>query len=279
MPPQRGSVVREFMLWVFDVPFGEPYVSATVDIRWENAAAWLERQNRRGRGRVTTHHLFTAAVGRLFREMPALNARIFGKTIYPLPTVDVVMPVHLDGAELDRELAMIIVRDVDQLDPRGVAAALGPRVENERKGRSTDPMVELLVNAGQKSPVSLRFALRSLAAAAHNPRAARLINQQFPVSTLITNVGAALGGTPAVRFRAAAFSPPSKLIHLGSIFGLGPLERAPVVDGDRVVPGLVLPLAFIFDHRLADGVLGGRMLARLGAILQDPDSVWPEVSG
>ncbi len=276
MQPHRGSVVREFMLWLFDVPFGEPYISATVDIRWENALAWLERENRGGAPRITSHHLFTAAVGRLFKEMPALNARIFGQTIYPLPSVDVVMPVHLDGGDVDRELSMVIVRDVDTLDPRGVAAAIAPKVKSERAGTPADPIVDLLLNAGKRSPAALRMALRGIALAAHDPRGAALLNKQFPVSTLITNVGAALASTPGVRFRSVAFSPPSKLIHIGSVFGLGPIERTPVVDGDRVVPGTVLPVAFIFDHRLADGVLGGRLLARLAGILQDPDAVWRE---
>ena len=264
------------MLWLFDVPFGEPYVSATVDIRWENALAWLERQNAHGTPRITSHHLFTAAVGRLFKEMPALNARIIGQTIYPLPSVDVVMPVHIDGGAIDRELSMVIVRRVDGLDPRGVARAIAPKVEKERAGTSADPIVDLLLNAGTRSPTALRMALRAIALAAHDPRGVALLNKQFPVSTLITNVGAALGATPGARFRSVSFSPPSKLVHIGSVFGLGPIERSPVVEGDRVVPGTVLPVAFIFDHRLADGVLGGRMLARLAGILQDPDAVWKE---
>jgi len=275
MAKERVSVVREFMLWLFDVPFGEPYISATVDIRWENALAWLERKNQEGGVRITSHHLFCAAVGRLFTEFPAINARVFGRSIVRLSSVDVVMPIHLDQAD-DRELSMMFVRGVERLDPRGVAEAVGPKVARERSGRPSDPVVELLINAGKQSPVALRFALRTVAMAAHDPRTAALLARQFPISTLITNVGAALGRTPGARFRAVSFSPPSKLVHLGCLFGLGPIERAPVVEGDRVVVGTVLPLVFIFDHRLADGVLAGRVLARLAEILQDPDEVWKE---
>jgi pyruvate dehydrogenase E2 component (dihydrolipoamide acetyltransferase) len=98
------------------------------------------------------------------------------------------------------------------------------------------------------------------------------------VSTVVSNVGATIGAAEniGVRFRAAAFSPPSKLIHLGSVFGIGPVERVPVVVGDRVEVGSALPVLFVFDHRLVDGVMGSRILARLGEILADPAAVWGE---
>ena len=57
----------------------------------------MDAQNARGGARVTTQHVFTSAVGRLFREFPMLNARIFHNQIHLLPTVDVVMPSHSPG--------------------------------------------------------------------------------------------------------------------------------------------------------------------------------------
>ena len=62
--PPQPTVVRSFMLWLFDVPHGEPYVMTTVDFRWERALSWIEEQNAREGARITTQHVFTAAVGR-----------------------------------------------------------------------------------------------------------------------------------------------------------------------------------------------------------------------
>lgn len=285
LTPRPSTVVRDFMLWLFDVPHGEPYISATVDITWEPALAYLERVNRDpgpdappggGGPRVTTHHLFVAAVGRLFTEFPEINARVFGRTIYGLPSVDVVMPVNLLGSELGRELSMVIVKGVEKLSPREVARATRPQVDAERNGTGANAVVKTLLGAGAKSPSALRIALRTVAMLAHDPRATQVLAREFPVSTLVTNVGAALGKADGVRFRAVALSPPSKLVHLGSLFGLGPLDRVPVAVGDEVKVATVLPVAFVFDHRLVDGVMAGRILARLGAILQDPAAIWPE---
>ena len=251
----------------------------TVDVRWERALAWIAAQNAREGARITTQHVFTAAVGKLFVEYPMINARIFHNRIHPLPTVDVVMPVNLLGTGVDRELSMIVLRDVDKLNPRQIAENLRPQVAQEREGKSENSFVRTMLKLGKRSPRVLRFALSQVAAVAHNPAGAALLARTLPLSTLITNVGAALGDAPGLRFRAVAFSPPSKLIHIGSVFGLAPLERAAVVESDphgveQIVIGTVLPVGFMFDHRLIDGVMAGRILTRLNAMLQDPEATW-----
>lgn len=273
---RKSNVVRDFMLWLFDVPYGEPYISATVDVTWEAASAWIEAANRAGGAKVTTHCFFTAAVGRLYQDFPAINGRVHQNRIYDLDSVDIAMPVNLLDTGVDRELSMVIVRNVEKLDPRGVAEAMEPDVKAERSGKSRHPVVRGIIEAGSKSPRALRVALSSLSRLLHDPRTAPLVYKQFPMSTLITNVGAALGGTDrrGIRFRAVAFSPPEKLVHVGSIWGLGPVERAPIVDGDQIRIAPVLPVVFIFDHRLVDGVMAGRILARLGEILNHPDEIW-----
>lgn len=283
--PHDSNVVRDFMLWLFDVPHGEPYVSVSLDITWENAARYLDTLNAAAPGaapssagndvRVGPHHLFTAAIGRVYKEFPSINARIHGRKIYRLDAVDVVMPVNLLGSEADRELSMVIVRGVDKLDPRGVAAALRPQIVSERKGRPANAAVRTLTDFGSRSTTALSFTLRSLATLAHDPRTAPLLTRAFPVSTLITNVGAAMGTLNGARFRAVAFSPPTKLVHIGSVIGLGPIDRQPIVDGDTIRIAPVLPIGFIFDHRLVDGVLASRILGRLADILQDPAAHWP----
>ncbi len=277
--PAASSVVRSFMLWIFDVPHGEPYVMTTVDVRWERVLAWIAVQNARDGARITTQHVFTAAVGKLFREYPLINARIFHNRIHHLPTVDVVMPVNLLGTGVDRELSMVVLRDVDTLNPRQVAENLRPQVAQEREGKSDNGLVRTILQLGKRSPRVLRFALSQVATIAHNPAGAAVLARTFPLSTLITNVGAALGDAPGLRFRSVAFSPPSKLIHIGSIFGLAPLERAAVVErdphgGEQIVIGTVLPVGFMFDHRLVDGVMAGRILTRLNEMLQDPEGTW-----
>ena len=47
-------------------------------------------------------------------------------------------------------------------------------------------------------------------------------------------------------------------------------------EHERIVIGTVLPVGFMFDHRLVDGVMGGRILTRLNELVQDPVATWGE---
>ena len=68
--------------------------------------------------------------------------------------------------------------------------------------------------------------------------------------------------------------PPTRLIPLGSVFGISAIQdEVFVVDGaPKVSPGL--PVLFIFDHRLFDGVMCSRIVRRLVELLQDPASAF-----
>ena len=55
-----------------------------------------------------------------------------------------------------------------------------------------------------------------------------------------------------------------------AILCLGAFRRRPWVVGDDVVPRWTTRLSLSFDHRLVDGELGSRVLARIGTVLTDP---------
>ncbi|BBG02403.1 MULTISPECIES: dihydrolipoamide acetyltransferase family protein [Pseudonocardia] len=55
-----------------------------------------------------------------------------------------------------------------------------------------------------------------------------------------------------------------------AILCLGAFRRRPWVVGDDVVPRWTTRLSLSFDHRLVDGELASRVLARIGAVLTDP---------
>jgi pyruvate dehydrogenase E2 component (dihydrolipoamide acetyltransferase) len=69
----------------------------------------------------------------------------------------------------------------------------------------------------------------------------------------ISNIGAVGGGfgTPIIPYGTTA------------ILSFGRVEEKPVVRHGRLEPGLVLPLSLSYDHRVIDGALGRRFLARV----------------
>jgi len=69
----------------------------------------------------------------------------------------------------------------------------------------------------------------------------------------ISNIGAVGGGfgTPIIPYGTTA------------ILSFGRVEERPVVRQGRLEPGLMLPLSLSYDHRVIDGALGRRFLARV----------------
>ena len=57
------------------------------------------------------------------------------------------------------------------------------------------------------------------------------------------------------------------------ILGVGRISKRPVVLGDAVVPGLVLPLSLSVDHRIADGGETARFINTIMNYLADPVSL------
>jgi len=55
-----------------------------------------------------------------------------------------------------------------------------------------------------------------------------------------------------------------------AILGVGNITRKPVVRGDQVVPGYVMPLSLAVDHRIIDGADAGRFLNLVKQLLENP---------
>jgi pyruvate dehydrogenase E2 component (dihydrolipoamide acetyltransferase) len=76
----------------------------------------------------------------------------------------------------------------------------------------------------------------------------------------VTNYGS-LGGTygvPVISYPQVA------------ILGIGRIMKIPVVRGDRIEAGLVLPLSLSVDHRIVDGAMATRFINEVIADLRDP---------
>jgi pyruvate dehydrogenase E2 component (dihydrolipoamide acetyltransferase) len=110
--------------------------------------------------------------------------------------------------------------------------------------------------------LSLRELAGALAALTATAREGRTQPAEMAGGTItITNVGVfgVDAGTPILNPGEAA------------ILAVGQIRRMPWVHRGRVRPRWVAQLALSFDHRLVDGELGSRVLADVGALLEQPD--------
>jgi pyruvate dehydrogenase E2 component (dihydrolipoamide acetyltransferase) len=100
-----------------------------------------------------------------------------------------------------------------------------------------------------------------LADKSERARERRLTLEELRDSTFsITNYGSISGihGVPIINYPNVA------------ILGVGQIQRKPVVKGDQIIPGNVLPLSLAIDHRIVDGADAARFMRDLKSLLADP---------
>ena len=275
MPP-RLSPIRRFLLWWMRHP-NSPHVSANFAVEFTGARAYLERINGEEGPRVSVNHLFAAAVGRTFIEFPGANARVLGNTIRRERHVGVAAPVNLldTATGATRELSMMVLPKVDQLSLRDIAARSRTIVASEREGKVQNPLTRIMMAAATYAPQ--RVLDRSFDATwslLSNPLMGPITARALPVTVAISNPGSAFAEIEGLRFRGAAINLPGPGWCVGSLFGLTPVQDEVVVVNGAPAVRPVLPVMFVFDHRLIDGVMAGKVMKRLSGILQDPEAAF-----
>lgn len=120
-------------------------------------------------------------------------------------------------------------------------------------------MVPVIKNADQKSMFELAIEIQDLSKSARERKIA--IDDLKGSSFSITNYGSvgAQYATPIINYPNVA------------ILGVGKIVQKPVVKNGQVAVGLVLPLTFTFDHRIADGAMASAFLNTVLKLLADPD--------
>ena len=259
------------MLWFYDEPSNDPYVSLTVDVTIEPALAFLDAFAREHGTRAGVQHLVTAAVARCLHEFPALNVKILAGGIYQLERIDIAVPVQLEGGSSARDqTGMVVVQGVDGLSLGEIAAHTRKRVAAERAGEhattGTAGFRKLAATAPRVAGALFGAASRLL----QRPIGQRLISPWLSVSAGVTNIGAVFPMPPGARFRSAGLTMPTKLGHVASAFALAPACDAPVAEEGRVVVRRVLPIVMLVDHRAIDGYLMAKLGARLAELLLAP---------
>lgn len=271
---QKLNAVRKSLLWWFDWP-GNPFVTVSGAIDFSYALDYLEQINGDPeQDTVTVHHLVAAALARLLTEYPRANARIVGKKIIPVNQVGIAMPVNLLGVSgAQQEVGMALVEEANTLSLRAIAATTRARVRDERSGQNANPLIRLINTLGNAAPYPLLAALFNLVDHFSRIEAfARLLFRVAPFTTVLSNAGAAFGRIDGTLFRAAAMEVPQRIFHVGTVWGISALQDEVLAIGGVPVVRPVLPLAMVFDHRLFDGVMAGKLLVRLSEILREPES-------
>lgn len=275
--PRKLSAARRALLWWFDHP-ANAHVSAMVAIDFTGSRQYLQQLNQRGH-KVSIHHLLVAAITRALVEYPVANAKIYGRKIVPKKEVGVAMPVNLLGhaGESKGELTMAVMANLQAMTLVELSEKQRKNIEQERSGKPLNPLIRLLFHMAESAPDTVFWrVLDRLDTLLLDPIIGERVFPFVPITTAITNPGAAVGEVPGMLLRSAAVSLPQKLVHVGTLWGLGIVQDEVIaVDGKPEVRPM-LPVVLVFDHRLFDGVMAGRILTFFGKIVQNPAAYFGE---
>ncbi len=273
------TLARRFLLWFMRFPPFSPYVATSFTADMTAALAYLAELNgtaTEGASRVTLQHLVTAAVARTYRQFPDANATVRGSRIVRHPHVGVVMPVNLLAHDKAKqgETSVVLVEEAETLSLLEIADETTARVRDERGGNSQNPLFRTLMPVASMLPT---FALEGVFNAVDRfvrlPVMGDMVHRVFPLTVVVSNVGAAVPLPQGALTRAAAFSPPNRLLGIPTLFGVFPMQDEVVAVDGRAEVRPVLPITYIFDHRLFDGVRAGHILTDIMETLLDPASV------
>ena len=268
---RTNAIRRVLMSWFSG---GTPYVSASGVLDFSASQAYLRRIEADHGVKVSVQALLAAALGRVHVEFPQANRRILGGRVFQPPSVGLAMPVnllgHAGGGRM--ELSMMVMEAVDRKSLRQINDELRGAVKDERRGQPKNPVLRHVTSLAERLPGPIvHHGFQALSLVLDNPSLAALSWRLAPAAVGLTNPGAAITPGSGVLFRAAAVQLPVRPIHVASMFGVSTVQdEVFAIDGQPEVRP-ALPLVYIFDHRLIDGVLAGRVLVRLGELLQRPE--------
>lgn len=267
--PAQTTAIRRALLWWFRWP-GNPYVTINVAVDFAPAQAYLAAL---GPPRVTVNHVVAAAIARTLAKFPSANARVVGKRIVRPPHVGIAMPVSLLGhAGGERsEVALALLERAETLTLRQVADATTKTVAAEREGKPQNALVRRITRLVEAAPEPIvSGTLGLLDRAMQRSAVARQVYGRVPITTGLSNAGAAMGRPPGMLFRGADIALPQRIVHIGTFWGFSAVQDEVVAVDGRPVVRPMLPVLFLFDHRLLDGVMSARILSHFGEILRNP---------
>jgi len=122
-----------------------------------------------------------------------------------------------------------------------------------------DGLVVPVVRGADREPLAV--IVRQARGLLERARAGRFASDDLSGGTFTLSN---LGMLPVTDF-AAVINPPQ-----AAILAVGAIREVPVVRAGRVVPGRVMTVTVSCDHRIIDGVLAGRFLRELKALLENP---------
>jgi pyruvate dehydrogenase E2 component (dihydrolipoamide acetyltransferase) len=219
--------------------------------------------NKRKEGvKTTLTYLITQIIGRGIRqEVPELNTYVKRGKIMQRKTVDATVSVLLPGGQM----GSVKVENADTITTDEIAAFIGKKIAESRKGNENDEMQSKSLLA--KLPWPFRNWLFKIY---------QTITIHWGISVpgigldsnsfgafIVSNIG-----TVGLDTGYGSLLPSS---NISFVFILGSINKKPVVIDDKIEIRRVMWLSSTLDHRVVDGSHGGRLFRVIKRMAKNPE--------
>lgn len=238
-------------------------IYGAVEIDVTELESYVSKKRREGL-KITLTHIFTLAVARAIKnEVPELNCYFKRGNIVQRDQVDAMVSVLVK----DIEMSSVRINNVDQLNLTELAEKLSKGIKEIRTGLESDtmqmknklaripwPLRHWIINIIKWLTVHLGISMPSVG-----------LNSDNFGSFVITNIGS-LGldtGYPSL----------FPISNVAMVFVLGGVSKKPVVINDKIEIRRIINLSATLDHRLVDGIHGGKLFKVLKEFARNPEKL------
>ncbi|HUH05234.1 MAG TPA: 2-oxo acid dehydrogenase subunit E2 [Kofleriaceae bacterium] len=243
----------------------DPSVYGTMDLRMEQALAYMQAFRAATGKHLTVTHMMARAAAAVFERMPDANAILRWNRIYLRQRIGVFFQVVLEDPKTGQiDLSGAVLYDPEQKTVEEICDELAARIERVRA--SKDKKLESSRGMFRRMPYSLvnkMLRLISFFSYTLNLDLRWMGVPKDPFgSIMITNIGS-LG-------LQEAYVPLVPYSRVPIVLAMGAVEDAPVVENGAVVPGKLMRVCATFDHRVLDGAHAAVMAKTLRAWMEHP---------
>lgn len=261
MPQELMSTRRRMTIATWKPP-REGVIHGMITLDATEVLKYLDRAREATGEKVTITSFVGAAVGKALALEPTLNGYIaFGK-YYQYDDVSVSFLVQVDGG---KQLAQVLVKDIDTMTPADVAAKLQGGASHIRTGK--DENFKKSAGIASKVPTWMLRRIFNLAGFMTVARGKSFGGQPpYPFgSCIITSVGM-LGVD-------VAFVPPTPFARVPLYVAVGAIrDMVFAIDGKpEVRKGITITATM--DHRFVDGFQAATVAKAFTNFFEDPDSL------
>ena len=221
--------------------------------------------NKRREGiKITLTHIFTLAIAKAIKsDIPELNCYIKRGNVVLRKHVDAMISVLVK----DTDMSSVRINNVDELDLKQLAEKLSQGIKEIRNGLESDtmqmknkiaripwPFRNWILNFVKWLTVHMGISIPSVG-----------LNSDNFGSFVITNIGS-LGldsGYPAL----------FPISNVAMVFVLGGVSKKPVVINDKIEIRRIINLSATLDHRIVDGIHGGKLFKALKEFARHPEKL------